>query len=39
MIAFIILLLTIIWAIYVIDKRLTEIAHILVEIREKLKQG
>ena len=32
-----ILILTIIWAVYLIDKKLTHIAHILVQIREKLK--
>ena len=32
-----ILILTIIWAVYLIDKRLTHIAHILVQIREKMK--
>ena len=32
-----ILILTIIWAVYLIDKKLTHITNILVQIREKLK--
>lgn len=32
-----ILILTIIWAVYLVDKKLTHIANILVQIREKLK--